>query len=309
MADRSLIRISGHDFESAALSLIAAKRSENTRKAYEADLRHWIDFCRRLGSDPISPSLRTATAFRDQLSRGSARRALAAMSGIYRVLLASRVVTSNPFHPSVLEWPAESAVNKTRLVPEHVAEAMIAHADRDAVRPKGIIESDPAFRLRGARDRAILRLLYDTGLRRASIAALKRSDYHDGLLRAVVKGDKEIEVTLPESTIQALDQWLAVAPPSEFMFPGAEPGRALNPLTINKLVGERANAVGAKAIHPHCFRAAFVTACYDAGMPEYEIQASVHHSDPKTTRRYDRGSRGKAVATQLSEFRKGKAKP
>jgi integrase len=294
MSDQALIRISVDEFESAALSLIAAKRSDNTRKAYQADLHHWVEFCKRFGCKPISPPLSAAAAFRDGLSRGSARRALASLSGIYRVLLAGRVVTSNPFHPSVLAWPPESTVNKTRLVAADDAEAMIANAVADL------------DKTRGARDAAILRLLYDTGLRRASIAALKRADYFDGILRAIVKGDNEVESKLPESTIEAIDRWLGLAPPSEFMFPGADGIRPLNPLTINKLVNERAKAVGAKNVHPHCFRAAFITACYDAGLPEYEIQASVHHSDSKTTRRYDRGSRGKAVAGQLAEFRKGK---
>jgi integrase len=245
-------------------------------------------------------SLETATAFREFLiverSKSTARRALAAMSGLYRVLLVTRMVAANPFHSSVLAWPTESTVNKTKLVSEDIAEAMIANA-----------VADPDEQ-RGARDAAILRLLYDTGLRRASVAALFRADFYDGILRAIVKGDKEIESTLPAATAEAIDRWLAVAPASKFMFPGSDGVRALNPLTINKLVNERAAAVGAKAIHPHCFRAAFITACYDAGMPEYEIQASVHHSDSKTTRRYDRGSRGKAVAGQLAEFRKGKPK-
>ncbi len=297
MPDNSLIRISVDEFESAALSLIAAKRSENTRKAYQADLHRWVEFCRQFGCKPVAAPLDASTAFRNGLPPKSARRVLASLSGIYRVLLAARVVASNPFHPSILEWPAESAVNKTRLVPADVAEAMISNAVADPHKAKG------------ARDAAILRLLYDTGLRRVSVSSLKRADYFEGTLRAIVKGDKETEGLLPEETIEALDRWLAIAPPSEFIFPGADSARSMNPLTINKLVNERAEAVGAKGVHPHCFRAAYITACYDAGMPEYEIQASVHHGDPKTTRRYDRGSRGKAVATQLSEFRKGKPKP
>lgn len=298
MANQELIRISADDFERAALAIIAAKGSENTRKAYRADLKTWIAFCRELGCDPRSPTLHVATEFRGRLmskgSKATARRALAAVSGIYRVLLGSRMVLSNPFHPSVLAWPPEATINKTRLVAEDVAEAMITDASADHDRRRGL------------RDAAILRLLYDTGLRRTSVAMLIRTDYREGILRAIVKGAKEVEITLPELTIAALDRWLAVAPASEFVFPGHFPAQPLNPLTINKLVNERAKAVGAKNVHPHCFRAAFITACYDAGMPEYEIQASVHHSDSKTTRRYDRGSRGKAVATQLSEFRKGK---
>ena len=285
-------------FKAAALSLIAAKRSDNTRKAYRADLERWLSFCWAHDVDPMAAPLDAATAFREHLtvahSKQTARRALAAMSTIYRVLLGSRLVSANPFHPGVLAWPTETMVNRTALVSAEVAAAMIAGARADARSGKGL------------RDAAILRLLYDTGLRRASVAAIRRQHFEPPIVRAIAKGDKEVEITLPEHTIEALLQWINVSPKSDFLFPGKDGARPIHPLTINKIVNERAEAVGAKGIHPHCFRAAFITAGYDAGLPEYEIQASVHHTDPKTTRRYDRGSRGKAVATQLAEFRKGR---
>lgn len=294
MLDQALARSVGDfQFEQAARSLIAAKRSENTRAAYLRDLDRWLDFCQVIDVNPAAPPLDATTAFRDHLqaslSNESARRVIAAMSSIYRALLAARAVRVNPFHPAVLSWPPPNALPKTQLVSDANAHAMIAHAHVDA---------DAA---RGARDVAILQLLWDTGLRRASVARVLRATYRNGALRAIVKGAKEVEIVLPSSSVAAIDRWLVVAPPGPFLFPG--PQGSINVATINKIVKQRAKAVGAGHVHPHCFRAAFVTAGYDAGLPEHEIQASVHHSDPKTTRRYDRHARGGAVPAAVAAFR------
>jgi integrase len=294
VSEHAIERFPAHfQFEQAARALIAAKRSENTRAAYVRDLDRWLDFCQAIGVSPAAPPLNASTAFRDHLqaslSNESARRVLAAMSSIYRTLLATRAVRVNPFHPAVLSWPPANALPKTRLVEDVHAQAMIAHAETDADAH------------RGARDAAILRLLYDTGLRRASVARILRATYRSGVLRAIVKGAKEVEIKLPASSVIAVDRWLAISPPAPYLFPG--PGGAINVATINKIVKQRAAAVGAGHVHPHCFRAAFVTAGYDAGLPEHEIQASVHHSDPKTTRRYDRHARGGAVPSAIAAFR------
>ncbi len=101
--------------------------------------------------------------------------------------------------------------------------------------------------------------------------------------------------------MEALDRWLTVAPQSPYLFPGKRGHIAL--ATINLIVKRRAAQVGAMRIHPHSFRAAFVTAAYDAELPEREIQASVHHSDPATTRKYDRKVRGRQVAKNIEKFR------
>lgn len=294
---QSLVRYrgDGSDFDRAARAVIAAKRSPNTKDAYTRDLVRWLEYCRREEVSPELATIRDATKFRDHveasLSKASARRAIASLSSIYKMLLRGRAVGANPFHPHVLSWPQSPALNKTSAVADEIAQAMIAHATGDASAA-------------GARDAAILTVLYDTGLRRVSVAQLRRAGFRNGCIEAVVKGDKEVEIELPESSQKALETWLAVAPESPYIFPGKR--GTINVATINKLVKQRALSVGVKHVHPHCFRASFITAGYDAGLPEHEIQASAHHANPTTTRRYDRGARGRTVATQISTFRRKK---
>jgi integrase/recombinase XerD len=281
-------------FEQAANTLINAKRSENTRMAYRADLRRWLAFCFDNSIDPHGPTLMDTTMFRDRMratmAEGSARRTIAGLSSIHKLLLAGRVVRANPFHPAVLAWPPANTSVKTQIVSDTDATAMIENAEQDR---QG----------NGTRDAAILRVLYDTGLRRASVAGLRREDYRKPTLRTVIKGGEAVEIELPASTIKALDRWLTHAPDSEYVFPAVDEDNHINVATINKLVTRRARAVGAVDVHPHCFRAAFATSGYDAELPEYEIQAGLHHKDPMTTRRYDRGARGGLTATKIAKFR------
>lgn len=281
-------------FERAAQAVIAAKRSPHTKSAYTQDLGLWLTFCDEEGVDPSMATLEDSTAFRDELvlegAKATVIRRLAAMSSVYRALHKGAAVRSNPFHPAMLAWPTGNMLPKTRLVTDEHALAMIDHAMADKRAEIGV------------RDAAILRLLYDTGLRRVSVAQIERKTYVDGCIQAVVKGSKEVELELPQTCRAAIDRWLAVAPSSDHLFPGYD-GSHLNVATINKIVKLRARAIGAPHVHPHSFRAAFVTAAYDAGLPEHEIQASVHHSDPKTTRRYDRKVRGRAVASAVEKFR------
>jgi integrase len=294
----ALIPRSISSFEDAANAVIDAKRSEHTRDAYRGDLKHWIAFCALHRIDPATPTIMATTTFRDSLrasmSEDGARRKIAAMSSIYSTLLKGGVAGANPFHPAVLAWPPASKIPKTQLVSDDVALAMIANAEADP---------SPA----GLRDAAILHLLYDTGLRRESIATLQRTDYRPPTLRAIVKGGAPVEIELPPGSIEALDQWLNYSTRPGYMFHGATRYTHIHVTAINRLVKARGEAVGAKGVHPHCFRAAFVTAGYDAHLPEYEIQAGAHHKDLATTRRYDRGTRGVSTAVNIAKFRKGRS--
>lgn len=276
-------------FATAAHIRINRKASQHTRDAYRRDLKNWIAFCDHLQLDPSRATIDHAALYRDHLhatlANESTRRSLAALSWLYRVLLADHLVSANPFHPGFITWPPAGTVGKTQLVSDSIANAMIEHA-----------KDSP-------RDSAILRLLYDTGLRRESIVTLTRTNYRPPQIVAIVKGDKEQLIDLPAMTCAAIDRWLEVAPTSPYLINGRR-GR-IDLSTINRVVRLHATAVGAPAVHPHCFRAAWITSALDAEIPLHEVQAGAGHKDPKTTRRYDRGARGVTTAERVAAFRKG----
>jgi integrase len=155
----------------------------------------------------------------------------------------------------------------------------------------------------GRRDLAVLRLLYDTGMRRASVASLRRANVVEREGRIIViyygKGNKRHEGTLPEATAVALQHWMAFAADSPWVFPqDRDWTKHIALSTINLIVRYRSGGV----VHPHQFRAAFITEALDA-LPLHEVQAAVGHADPRMTLRYDRRQRGGGVADAVAKSR------
>jgi site-specific recombinase XerD len=292
--------------EAAVAALIRARRSENTRKAYRADWQRWRDFVLSESADLAMPGLPVTTTFRDQLSQthspSSVARVLASLAFFYGALQAAGLVTANPFNRAWLPRPEVSELHKTPVIEDETVKTLEASISRDRSRA-------------GKRDAAIVRVLYDTGLRRASIASMRRDQIrHEGgelMIGVVVKGGKERLVKLTDEAEAALNAWLAVAQPSNFVFPkrGVKDGH-IALASINRILETRARAAGLSSgsVHPHRFRAAFITTAYDAHIYERDIQVAAHHSNASTTRGYDRGARGDDVFGQVSEFRKQKGK-
>ena len=284
-------------FESAARAVIAAKKSSHTKKAYEGDLKGWLAFCAIQEIDPSCATLTDATNYRDALvgADDSRRRRLATLSSIYRALrkLSDRdapIVTGNPFHPEILDWPRAGKVLKSRRITDDQALAIVrASIDH-------------------ARDHAVLCLLFDTGWRRAAVASLPRANYRDGRVRNRQKGDKEQEVELPDRSVAAIDRWLCESRLSNYLFPADDGDGHLHPNTVNKIVDRWAAGFAPEA-HPHSFRALFLRDAHDAGLPSYEIQGAAGHASSDMTARYDGKARGGGVARQVATFRARKDQP
>jgi integrase len=145
-------------------------------------------------------------------------------------------------------------------------------------------------------------------MRITSVTSLEREQVRvrgDGSRALLVKVKKKgrVEVELPTSSAEALDQWLARAPESKYVFPALRGKGALTRRAISQRLTEYGRRTGVKNAAPHRFRATYITEAFDAGVPLNEIQAAVHHSDPNSTQRYDRGVRGAGVAGSVSKFR------
>jgi site-specific recombinase XerD len=299
------------EFIRAAQAHADSRKSRGTRYLYKLDLGRWLAWCSRNRVDPAAPTLRAAVAFRDSLedeqSPQSIRRILTALSSMYAHAIEFEPdrprATCNPFKPAALPRPTQFQYSQTEALSDEDAEKVIA-AVADDGSPIGI------------RDLAILLLLYETGLRVSSIAAMKMSDLFqrggDLLARVIVKGGKVVEVPVPARTRAALERWLSVrdeglavtSESSKFVFPSVRSRGHITTKAVNGRLAAYGKLAEVEHVHPHRFRASFVTSALDAGEPLHEVQAAVHHTDPKTTLRYDRGRRGTGVAGSVAEFRK-----
>lgn len=279
-------------FERAARALIASRRSPGTRKLYTGDLDLWLAFCRAGKVNAVDVPIEAATAHRDALQARykplTVRRVLAALSKMYKAAVGSRVAAWNPFDGEALPRPPADSFVRTEAVSDETAKAIIAAA------------SD------SPRDAALLCILYDTGIRRAEVARLKRENVIEREDRLVVgfhgKGGKWHEATLPPQTGAKLSAWMLDCP-HEYVFPNRSKTGPINVATVNKIVTRYMKLSGtADHVHPHQFRAAFATEALDHH-PLQDVQAAMGHADPRMTLRYDRRKRGAGVSDRVAEER------
>jgi len=148
----------------------------------------------------------------------------------------------------------------------------------------------------GVRNRAVVELLYGSGLRAAECASLKLADLDTGQMQVRVsgKGDRERIVPVPSGTMEALKDWLCrrssmVAderPDPGTLFLSVR-GRKLDPRDIRRIVANGVNlAARAAGATPHTFRHSFATHLLDNGADLRAVQEMLGHASLSTTQAY-----------------------
>jgi integrase/recombinase XerC len=167
--------------------------------------------------------------------------------------------------------------------------------------PKSISERpSEGSKEKGLRDRAILELLYSSGLRVSELVGLN-SDQLDldlGIVRVMGKGRKERIVPVGMKAIEATKSYLE----ERGMVKGDGPifvnslGGRLTARSVGRLVKKYTRDTGIfRKISPHSLRHTFATHLLDAGADIREIQEMLGHSSLSTTQRYTHVSMGKLM--------------
>ena len=164
----------------------------------------------------------------------------------------------------------------------------------------------------GARDAALMAILYAGGLRRAEAVALNVEDVDPIAGRIVIrrgKGNKERVVFIAGGALAAVNAWLKRR--------GGFPGALLVAIRKDGLIGreklsttglynilrKRADQAGIDSLTPHDFRRTHVSRLLAAGADIFLIARLAGHADPKTTTRYDRrADDAMRAAADLIEF-------
>jgi integrase/recombinase XerD len=150
---------------------------------------------------------------------------------------------------------------------------------------------------RGLRDRALLEVLYATGLRVTELIGLKMFELSltDGLVRVFGKGSKERLVPLGEVAIEWLNRWLADGRPallkgakSDYVFVTARKSGVMTRQMAWTLIKTHAVAAGIprERISPHVLRHAFATHLLNHGADLRVVQMLLGHADISTTQVY-----------------------
>ncbi len=256
--------------------------SPHTVKAYGEDLRQFARHARVVLGRDASPRvvdhllIRSflASLHRQGLKKASAARKLASLRSFFRYLCREGVLDKNPAR-ALLSPRVE------RHLPAHLDEAQVAvlldvPGDADAV----------------LRARAILELLYATGLRCGELVSLDLAEVDlDGrMLRVVGKGRKERVVPFGNQARSALRAYLPARlrarPRSEALFVNRNGGR-LTDRSVRALVARRVRqAALSQRISPHGLRHSFATHLLERGADLRSIQELLGHASLSTTQRY-----------------------
>jgi integrase/recombinase XerD len=140
------------------------------------------------------------------------------------------------------------------------------------------------------RDRAVLAVLYGSGLRVAEAAQLKLRDIdarRNVLWVRQGKGRKDRQTLLPAKLLELLRLYWRAERPDDWLFPVRDYTRPIGPKTVYLACRGATQAAGIrKPVHPHSLRHAFATHLLEAGVNLRTIQLLLGHANLETTARY-----------------------
>ena len=252
----------------------------NTLEAYSRDLRGFAEFKKLENSIPGVEDLRRYldSLYETGLSSRSVARHLATLRNFYRFLASEGKIAIDPTERLV-------APKQWQNIPKFLNRDQIDKllAAPDTVKPSGV------------RDRAMLELLYATGLRVSELCAVRMADlqFDAGVLRTIGKGNKQRITPVGKSALAAVREYLREARSkllgrrsSPFLFVTARGGR-LTRQAFWKLLA--ANGKKAGIFHnltPHVIRHSFATHLLEGGADLRSVQTMLGHADISTTQIY-----------------------
>jgi integrase/recombinase XerD len=220
---------------------------------------------------------------RNLMSEGRSPRSVARMvaciRGFYRFLLLHKHVRANPADDL-------GAPRAWRVLPKFLATEDV---DR-------LLEAPDVSTPAGVRDRALIEVLYATGLRVSELVNLRTQDLHldSGYLTTTGKGRKQRIVPIGESAASWVTKYMREARPtllrrrsSQKLFVNARGGTALTRVGFWKILKRYGREAGLRTqVSPHVLRHSFATHLLERGADLRAIQMMLGHADLSTTQIY-----------------------
>lgn len=256
--------------------------SQNTQTAYQTDLSQFALFIqkRNLSLETVAPS--DVESYMHELKRinistRSAGRKLSCLKKFYHFLILDKIISQDPTRE--IETPKQSLYLPKSLSEQDVEALLNAPNLEDSIE---------------LRDKAMLELLYATGLRVTELVSLQyeQINFRLGLIRVIGKGNKERLVPLGEVALEYIQAYLKFARPafntkqSPILFLSKR-GVQMTRQTFwhrIKAYALRVNISG--SLSPHTLRHAFATHLVNHGADLRVVQSLLGHSDLSTTQIY-----------------------
>lgn len=275
-----------HDLVDAYLTHLRIERrlADHTLESYGRDLQRLGEFAAALERPLQSLDRHDLEGFVDGLmneglSPRSVARTVAAVRGFYRFAVLAQHLATNPADDlqAPRAWPA---------LPKFLS---VEEVDR-------LIKQPDVSTPRGLRDRALIEVLYATGLRVSELIHLRASDLNleAGYLSTTGKGNKQRIVPFGDQAAQWLSRYIREGRPalirqraSPWLFVNAKQGGSLSRVGFWKILKVYGRTAGlSRTLSPHVLRHSFATHLLEHGADLRSIQMMLGHADLSTTQIY-----------------------
>jgi integrase/recombinase XerD len=263
--------------------------SPNTVASYRLDITRYLRFLESQnirnidGVSGANTAQFLVTLHEQGLSPRSVNRCFSAIKGFHKFLVGDGISRSNP--TDVITPPKLGRALPGVLTQEEV-EAILSQ-------PK---EGARDLRARWIRDKAILEVLYATGMRVTELITLRQADVmaESGIVRIFGKGSKERLVPIGQSALRWIARYQAECrvllmrrgKSQDALFLNVR-GTPMTRMAVWKIVQMYAGRAGiGKDVHPHTFRHSFATHLLEGGADLRAVQEMLGHSDISTTQVY-----------------------
>ncbi|HEY5305656.1 MAG TPA: tyrosine-type recombinase/integrase [Pseudolabrys sp.] len=275
---------------------LASQKSARTRRAYQQDVAHFMRMLGITTPEQLRQVDHRAVIAWEQImreqegaARSTVRRRLAALSSLFKHLVRHSAATRNP-----VADVARPAINR-----EEGSTAAFSKAQA-----RQLLDAPPADTVAGLRDRAILAVGLQVGLRRAEIAALTVGDLHQNrgfdALRVTRKGGRREALAINPQAAARIRAYLDLAGhgsdigaalfrPLRGNAKPYDPASRMDPDAIDRVLRKYAARIGLlRGYSAHSMRATFITTALENGAQLEDVQKAAGHRDPSTTKLYDR---------------------
>jgi len=263
------------------------KYSEKTTVSYRTDLYYFLKFITGHLEQNITINLfqeidertfKSWLAFRkmNDFSVSSTARAISSLRGFFSFLLKNELIKENKLMEIYFPKNSKKIPRSTNV------EDIFSSLDEIVTIAKD--------RWQGLRDKAILTIIYASGLRISEVLSIKKRDIFSEFLIIKGKGNKERQVPKLDIINEVISQYLASCPyereDDDFLFVG-KGGKVLNPGVFQRQVRVIRGIIGlSDKITPHSFRHSFATHLLNNGVDIRTIQMLLGHKNLSTTQRY-----------------------
>jgi len=255
--------------------------SEHTRKSYQRDLVVLLEFVKaqevRQWNELDGRQIRSFVAWRHRQGIGgrSLQRNLSAIRSFYRYLIGEGLAQHNPAEG--VQAP-KSPKNLPKLLDVDQAAQLLEIDDKDPL---------------AIRDKAILELMYSSGLRLSELVMLNIDslDLADAMVTVVGKGKKTRAVPIGEQARKAIKQWLKIrdnmANDEEFAVFVSQRGNRISRRSIQQRLKLWAKKQGiTNLVNPHMLRHSFASHLLESSGDLRAVQELLGHADISTTQVY-----------------------